>query len=62
MRLSEKIDHLLRQYSYRKKRSNTHHKNKNYFDLEEYLEEINSYLEEVQGEIHDILPKFIRKP
>ena len=61
MRLSERLDHILRQYSYRKKRGNTHHKNNKDYDLEQYLEEINSYIDEVIVEIHDFLPKFIGK-
>lgn len=56
MRLSEKIDHILRQYNYRRKRNYDSNKSNKGFNVEEYLSQIDSYLNEVLDEL-DVFDK-----
>ena len=57
MKFHEKIDHMLRQYSYKRSRKRTHPKNKNDFDANEFLNEVDSCVEEVMEEIERIINK-----
>ena len=57
MRLSEKLDHMLRQYNYRRTRASNFNKNNNSLNVEEYLGEVDVYISEVIKEIGDLLPK-----
>lgn len=57
MRLSEKVDHLLRQYNYKRKRESTNNRASNSFEIEEYFSQVDSYIDEVMEEINKFLPK-----
>lgn len=61
MKFSEKLDHILRQYSYKRKRGYSRYKKNNDFDVEEYLDEINSYIDEIIEEIDRFIPKSKRR-
>lgn len=57
MRLSEKVDNLLRQYNYRRKRGTTNNRTSKNFELEEYFGEVDSYIETIIEGIDNFLPK-----
>ena len=57
MRFYEKLDHMLRQYQYKRKRSATHCKNSADFDIEEFFDEIDTCVGEVMQEIERIIQK-----
>ena len=55
MRFYEELDHMLRQYRYRRKRNSTKSKNINNFDIEEFLDEVETCVGEVMEEIDRII-------
>ena len=57
MKLSEKLDHMLRQYNYKRQRGYANNKGVNSFKTGEFLEEVDSYIEEVAKEIEKIIPR-----
>lgn len=57
MRLSERIDHILRQYNYKRKRGYGNNRSTNNFKMEEFLDEVDSCVGEVIQEIDKILLK-----
>ena len=56
MRLSEKVDHLLRQYNYKRKRE-SNNRASNSFQIEEYFSQVDAYIDEVMEEFNKFLPK-----
>lgn len=61
MRFREMIDHKLREYNYKRKRSNPNYKNNSDFDIEEFLNEADAYVGELVEEIDRFLPKNRRR-
>lgn len=57
MRLSEKLDHILRQYNYKRTRGKNHSKKTNQFNVEGYLAEVDAYIDEVIKGLDEFLPK-----
>ncbi len=58
MRISEKLDHLLRQYNYKRRRgSSSSTRSSNNLDLEEYLAQLDSYIDGAMQQIDKFLPK-----
>lgn len=57
MKLSEKLDNMLKQYNYKRQRGYANNKAGSSFKMGEFLAEIDSYIEEVAQEIDKILPK-----
>lgn len=55
MKFYEELDHALRQYLYRRKRNTARSKKNNNFDVEEFLDEIDTYVGEVMEEIDRII-------
>lgn len=51
MRLSEKVDHLLRQYNYRRKRGNLNNSASKQYEMEDYFTEVDSYIDEIMNGI-----------
>ncbi len=47
MKFSEKVDHLLRHYNYRRKRGAANNKSDGNFDMERYFGEVDSYIEAI---------------
>lgn len=60
MRLSEKIDHMLRQYNYKRKRGYASSRPNNDFKMEEFLAEVDSYVDEIIEGIDKVLLKVKR--
>lgn len=57
MKFHEMINHKLREYSYKRKRSNPAYKRNNDFELEEFLNEVDTCVGEVVERIDRLLPK-----
>lgn len=57
MKLSEKLDHMLRQYNYKKQRAYANNKGSKVFKVTELLEDVDLYIEGLAKEIEKILPK-----
>ena len=51
MKFSEKIDHLLRQYNYKRRRGSSANQSANHIELEEYLGQVDSYVSELMEEV-----------
>ena len=57
MKLSEKLSHMFKQYNYRRKRASMNHKTSNKFEIEEFLAEVDLYIDEVIEDINNLLTK-----
>ena len=57
MKFYEKIDHMLRQYQYRRNRSSARDKNNNDFHVEEFLDEVDVCVGEVMEGIERIIKR-----
>jgi len=57
MKFREMIDHKLRQYNYKRKRNNPDYKKDHDFDMDEFLNEVDTYVVEVVEGINRFLPK-----
>ncbi|HHX62767.1 MAG TPA: hypothetical protein GX707_18950 [Epulopiscium sp.] len=57
MKISEKLDHMFRHYSYKKKRGFANHQTNNKFEIEAYLAEVSTYVDEVMEQIDSFLSK-----
>lgn len=55
MKFYEKIDHMLRQYQYRRNRGSARDKNNSDFHVEEFLDEVDACVGEVMEGIERII-------
>ena len=55
MRFYEELDHMLRRYRYRRKRNSSQSKSINNFDIEEFLDEVETCVGEVMEELDRII-------